>query len=970
MSRDNTKTPGRLNIAALLDHLNVFGRGYEGQLREALRMRCNDRGHNLLLLYGGALEAPTLTGGAGNAIYRMLRPGDFDGIIVASGLLSTYGGDRAVEQLVEPYKPTRMCSVGTAIPGVPSLILDNRVGIVAATEHLIREHGCRRLAFVAGTPKNPEAEDRFRAFRGVLDSYRLPFDPALTASGQFLPSFGRSAMDQILDRGVPFDAVVAANDSMAIGAIQAMRKRGIRIPQDIPITGFDDLTLARLANPPLTTVSQPFEMLADLAVGCIEDQAAGLPTRAVTEIPSQFIIRQSCGCGYRKLTHVDPRPDLSAEENLGRLLERIEAIRPVLAEVLKTGADDGGFAATQLTEALIAEISGESEAFHRAVGSLLVDIDDNNERQRTLQSAISRLRNELVGDVDARIERTFFDGLSLVANSTTAAQVQIRLELDENGEQTSAAFDVRSLRDSLVRALPAAGVHSAMLSCIPEGTSSELEPVLCLVADVPHDTGVARFPASKLIPPEVLEWLRPTTFLVFPLVDEQELLGVIAFDHHDGNNAYIVFRNQIAAVLKNIRLHQEVLRKTMLHERSVQERLATTKRMEALSVLAGGVAHDLNNALGPLMVIPEVIADQISRLRIDESAVAELRTDIESIKTATLRAAQTIKDLLTLGRQGRTPKTDVDLNRLVKSCMIDGPWTTQHDHRKVNLRLDLASEPLGLRAAETQLARAVSNLVRNAVEAIEAVGEVVVRTARVHLANPTTGFESIPPGWYAVLSVADTGCGIPAEELGRVFEPFFTKKRASENSGTGLGLAIVHGVVKENDGFLDVISAPGVGTTFSLYFPISAASQPRAAKPSLLPRGQARILVIDDEQIQLRTCRRVLTRLGYTVETSASGQLACEMFRQAASGKQSPFDLILVDMLLGETLDGLEVIEQIHTLFPAQKAIIVSGHAPNERAEAAIQRGLSWLAKPYDVETLAHAVADTIGTQSARSSLG
>jgi len=970
VSRDSTKT-GRLNIAVLLDHLNFFGRGYEGQLRDALSARCQDEGHNLLLLYGGALDAPSNQESADNAIFRILCPTEFDGVIVIAPLLSAYAGLHGVAALVEQYKPARLCSIGAALDGVPSLILDNRVGIGQATEHLIHEHGCRRLAFLAGTPKNPEAEARFEAFLDVLGRYGIAPDPARVASGHFLPSLGRAAMDEILDRGTPFDGVVAANDSMAIGAIQALRKRGLRVPQDVPVTGFDDLTLARLGSPPLTTVAQPFHVFADLAIQCIEDQAAGKPVEAVTHVPSHFVRRQSCGCGYR-----EPGRGISCAElpqlGVSQLCSELrESVRPKLASILKTRNDDGSSAAERLSSSLVAEIAGEKEAFQKEVGALLVDADDND-RHRMLQIAINFLRHQFSDDGNMQIERTFYDALSLVALSTTATQVRHRLDLDENylrllsvGEQAATAFDLTSLRDALVRGLPAAGVQSALLSCLPEGPSATMEPVVCILDGVAVEPMPPPFSPGQLIPPEVLRRDRVNTLLVFPLVHERELLGIIAFDHHDGNNAYIAFRNQIAAVLKTIRLHQEVLRSTMLHERSVQERIATTKRLEALSVLAGGVAHDLNNALGPLLVIPDVILEELGRLKIDEGVQAELRNDVDTIKTAASRAAQTIKDLLTLGRQGRTAKTDLDLNRLVKSCMVDGPWTIAHGgNNNVRLRVELAPEPLAMHGAESQLARAISNLLRNGIEAIDGRGDVTVKTMQVHLSEPAAGFESVPPGRYVVLSITDTGCGIPPNELGRVFEPFFSKKRAGENSGTGLGLAIVHGVVKEHDGFIDVTSTTSVGTTFTLYFPGRASTQPRQEALTALPHGQARILVVDDEQVQLRTCRRVLTRLGYTVETSGSGQLACEMFRQAVASRKSPFDLVLIDMLLGEAADGLEVIAQIQSMFPAQKAIIVSGHAPNERTEAAIQHGLPWLAKPYGFEALAKVVAEALGDKA------
>lgn len=983
LSGDNP-WPRRLNIAVLLDHLNFFGRGYEGQLRDALHRRCRASGHNLLLIYGGALDEPTVLSSADNVIFDVLRPDDFDGFIVASALLSTFCGAGGVERLVERYRGARLCSVGTAIPGVPSLVLDNRAGMDAAVEHLVRDHGCRRPVFLAGTAHNPEADARFEAYRAVLERHGIPFDPSRVASGQFLPTLGRRAMDEILDRGVPFDAVVAANDSMAIGGIQALRQRGLRVPQDIPVTGFDDLTLARLGNPPLTTVAQPFDRFADLAVACIEDQVVGRPVATLTEIPSHFVRRQSCGCGHRDAASpTGSRPG----RDVHGLTSRVRSLRPILADILQTGTDDGVAAATTLSDGLGAEIGGEKEAFQTAVGTLLASGHDDGERRRALLGAINLLRNDLTGEIDVRLERAFYDALSLVATTNTAAQVQHRLDLDDTGEQASTAFDLASLRDSLSRALPAVGVKTALLSCVGDGSSTELESIVYLVDGVARGPRRIRFPAGRLLPPDVLQLERQGTFLVFPLVHEQELLGVIAFDHRDGNNPYIAFRNQIAVVLRNIRLHQEVLRKTMLHERSVQDRLSAAKRLEALSVLAGGVAHDLNNALGPMLAVPDVIMNQLTRLVSDQAALGDLREDVDSIKTAAKRAAQTIKDLLTLGRQGRRPKADLELNRLVKSCLLASPWAAGNDEAKIELRLELSPEPLAMHGAESQLARAVSNLLRNALEAValnsapdgdrapggertaetargapaRRGGQVKVSTSRVHLLNTRAGFEAIPPGHYLVLAISDTGCGIPAQDMDRVFEPFFTSKRSGEDSGTGLGLAIVMGVVKEHEGFIDVTSQVGGGTTFTLYLPAGTAL-PRADADANTPapRGHARLLVIDDDETQLRTYRRVLTHLGYAVETSSSGGRACELFKQAATNGSEPFDLVLVDMLLGEALDGLQVVEQLQAVVPKQKAIIVSGHAPNERADNAIKSGLAWLSKPYDIDSLANVIAQTL----------
>jgi signal transduction histidine kinase/ActR/RegA family two-component response regulator len=479
---------------------------------------------------------------------------------------------------------------------------------------------------------------------------------------------------------------------------------------------------------------------------------------------------------------------------------------------------------------------------------------------------------------------------------------------------------------------------------------------MCLRGGELLESENVEYAASRLLPPGALTDDTRESFLVLPLAFEDQLLGIIAFNYSDGINAYAAFRNEIAAALKSIRLREELVQTSMLHERSVQERLAATRRMEALSVLAGGVAHDLNNALGPLVALPDVILAQLRETPVGGESARDLRADIEAIKVASLRAAQTIKDLLALGRQGRMAKENLDINRVIKSCCANSTLRFVEEGRsRINMITDLNPTPLVVRGSESQLARAVDNLIRNAVEAVGGNGEVVVKSAKVDVLEPRAGYETVPAGRYATLSVSDDGCGIEPHELGQVFEPFFTKKRAGETSGSGLGLAIVHGVVKEHDGFIDIASTPGVGTTISLYLPAVDGMELRE-RVLPAPGGSARILIVDDEPIQLRTGRRVLVRLGYQVEIMDSGLRAYELFSRAAGSGQSPFDLIIIDMLLGEMLDGLQVIEQIQRLFPAQKVIVVSGHAPTERAELAVKRGLTWLEKPYDMESLAQTV--------------
>jgi signal transduction histidine kinase/ActR/RegA family two-component response regulator len=443
-------------------------------------------------------------------------------------------------------------------------------------------------------------------------------------------------------------------------------------------------------------------------------------------------------------------------------------------------------------------------------------------------------------------------------------------------------------------------------------------------------------------------------------VSQARNFGVAVFDYAAGTNGYQMLRDQIAAALRTVSLHHEVVIKTMLHERSVQERVATGKRMQSLSVLAGGVAHDLNNALGPLVGLPEIMLSELDRLGVPGVAAQELRGDLETILSATVRASQTIKDLLTLSRQGRTPKEPLDLCRTVAQCLGgEALRCVREVNPSVRIVCDPTSEPLIVRGSGAHVGRAVMNLVRNAVEAVGPGGEVRIRTFGLDLREPINGYETIEPGSYAVVAVSDNGPGIPLHELGWVFEPFASKKRMSETSGTGLGLAIVHGVIKEHEGFVDVASTVGVGTTFTLYFPRAEECIQPFKESSVAPRGSARILVVDDEPIQLRTARRVLTHLGYEVEGIRSGLEALRAFATAPAG-DSPYDVVLLDMMLNEDEDGLQIFEEIRTRFPLQRAIIASGHAPTERVERAFAEGLGWLAKPYTAEALAGAIREAL----------
>jgi len=208
--------------------------------------------------------------------------------------------------------------------------------------------------------------------------------------------------------------------------------------------------------------------------------------------------------------------------------------------------------------------------------------------------------------------------------------------------------------------------------------------------------------------------------------------------------------------------------------------------MESLSVLAGGVAHDLNNVLGPLIGLPDVVLAELAQLDVRPESTAAARLDLETMRSATLRASQTIKDLLTLSRQGRTIKERLELNRTVLDCLdANDLHKLLEAFPGISIVCEISRERLVICGSESHIARAVANLLRNAVEAVVKGGEVRVKTFAVSLKQAAQGYETVPAGKYAVVVVSDNGVGIPSHEIVWVFELNWMGCRCSMKSATG-----------------------------------------------------------------------------------------------------------------------------------------------------------------------------------------
>lgn len=383
----------------------------------------------------------------------------------------------------------------------------------------------------------------------------------------------------------------------------------------------------------------------------------------------------------------------------------------------------------------------------------------------------------------------------------------------------------------------------------------------------------------------------------------------------------------------------------------LEERLNRAEKMEALGHLAGGVAHDLNNVLGVLSGYSELLLMQIPEGQ-------KGRNHVEKILQSTEKGAAIIQDLLTLARRGVMASDVINLNSVVL-YFLTTPVTEniKNYHPSVTFKTEYQDDLLNIKGSSVHLEKTLMNLVSNAAESISGHGEVTIRTENCYLDKPIRGYDEIKEGDYAILTVSDTGMGIPAEHIENIFEPFYTKKIMGR-SGTGLGLAIVWGTVKDHNGYIDVQTKVGEGTTFTLYFPVTremlTSPQQKLPIEQYMGKGES-ILVVDDIAEQREVASGLLKKLGYEVHAVSSGEEAVEYL------KGNKADLLVLDMIMTPGIDGLETYQRILEINPKQKAILVSGFSETTRVRKAQKLGAgAYVKKPYVMEKIGVAIRDEL----------
>ncbi|WP_214169679.1 CHASE2 domain-containing protein [Geoanaerobacter pelophilus] len=388
-------------------------------------------------------------------------------------------------------------------------------------------------------------------------------------------------------------------------------------------------------------------------------------------------------------------------------------------------------------------------------------------------------------------------------------------------------------------------------------------------------------------------------------------------------------------------------------QKRLEERLLHAQKMEAVGKLAAGVAHDLNNILAGLVTYPDL-------LLLELPGDSPIRDKVAIIQRSGQKAAAIVQDLLTLARRGVKVSEPVNLNRIISDYLASPEFgAASRYHSNVTIETELASDLMNLKGSRVHLSKVIMNVLNNAAEAMPAGGSILLSTCNKYLDTVLHLYEEIPAGEYACVSVADDGVGISEEDLQKIFEPFYSKK-LMKRSGSGLGMTVIWATVKDHNGYIDLQSAEGEGTRIVMYFPATRESEEYLPQRIALDEylGTEHILVVDDMPEQIEVASKMLSKLGYRVDTATSGEEAVAFLRS------NKVDLIVLDMIMPGGMDGLETYQQIREIHPEQKVIIASGFSESERVVTLQKLGAGeYVQKPYTLERFGVAVRKELDRQ-------
>ena len=584
----------RWTVGILCDAVNEW---YQNTVFLGATDALRELGATAVMFNGGVLRSPSLAETERNTLFDLVDASRIDGLIVTAPVADIVGTD-AFSSFCWRYARIPVCSLAVALAGRPGVIVDNLGGMAKLVEHMIVAHGRRRVAFVRGPVANADADGRYAMYRETLAKHAVPFDPARVVLGDFRAASGVEAVRVLVDeRRVEFDAVVAANDNMALGVMEALQARGIAVPGAVGVAGFDDMEEGRFTTPPLTTVAQPIyesaRQAARLLMAMLRNQIG--PARVT--LGTQLVVRESCGCTVdeavagRVPADFAPAPSIAAHLGLRRRSIVSDLTRAVSPDQTRISSDW----AEPAFDAFLADVADPaSQVFLPAMQATFRRVVQAGGSLRPWHAAVSVLRHasmSVVGDPagSARARELLHRVRVLIGDLRERAQAQHRIgrehwirRLHETSEAFTRSFGEGALVEAVESQLPRWKIPATVIALYDTSARRPMTRARSLFLydegrRVASEPGEA-FLAKDLAPPGWLD-ARRRTVIAEPLAFQGEPFGFALFEVGPlEGEVYEGLRRLLSSAMRGARLAARVVDAATERQRAERERLE--KEME------------------------------------------------------------------------------------------------------------------------------------------------------------------------------------------------------------------------------------------------------------------------------------------------------------------------------------------------------------------------------------------------------
>jgi len=854
--------PARLTIGIFFENMPNEQQEYLSQVLAGVTAVAQNQDVNLLCFTGGHLYHTFYNqfDTQRNILYELVTEDIVDGLLIV-GTIITYAPVPKTIEFYQRYSHLPLVHIGLPIEGFPTVVATETAGLYETVAHLIRDHHYRRIAFINSPENRPTARPRYQAYVQALTDHGIAVDPTLVIPGDWTVRAGREAVEMLLDeRKTDVQAIVASNDNMALGALEALQARGIHVPYDIALTGFDDTRMSELATPSLTTVRQSMFELGAQGLTVLLAKIAGEEIPLEVQLPTELIIRQSCGCPdpavARAMAEASSEATQPAERHFVTGRERIIA---EVASLLGATAEAAGWIEDLLT-AFTSDIEDESAGvFMPTLDRVLRQVIHSGGDIRQWQDVVSALRRRLhsyTGDpaLCVRVENLWHQARVFIGEAMRKALAQRQLQADQQniivrifGQVLMTTFDFDTLLNIIAERMPDLGIPACYLAlyedprpyAYPQPAPEWSRLVLAYhetesplsAHHVEVNTAERRFRSHRLLPPELWPRDRRYTWIVEPLYFQNDQLGFAVLEMGTAEGpVFETVREQISSALKSVLLFQEQKRaeaalvqayahvEQQVHARTreLEQEIGERKQAEAmqqtliaeleaknteLERFTYTVSHDLKS---PLITISgftgfleqDMLAGDLERAR----------EDMTHINTAVARMQRLLGELLELSRIGRimNPPEEVAFADIAREAIEMVRGHIEARGAVVEIAPDLPS----VFGDRVRLVEVVQNLVDNACKFMGDQPHPQIEIGAQQVDDET------------VFYVRDNGIGIEPQYHDSIFGLF--NKLDPQSEGTGVGLALVKRIVETHNGKIWIESEVGAGSTFCFTLPLVA----------------------------------------------------------------------------------------------------------------------------------------------------